>query len=63
MIVKIAIRNLLHKPLTAALCWVLLSVSVGLISLLLLLQRQFEQQFSGNISNIDMVIGAKGSPL
>ncbi|MFT4095100.1 MAG: FtsX-like permease family protein [Niabella sp.] len=63
MILKIAIRNLLHKPLTSVLCWVLLSVSVGIISLLLLLQRQFEQQFAGNIGNIDMVIGAKGSPL
>lgn len=63
MILKLAIKNLLHKPLSSLLCWVLLSVSVGIISLLLILQQQFEKQFSRNIDGIDMVIGAKGSPL
>lgn len=63
MIVKIAWRNMLHKPLSTLLSWLLLSVSVGIISLLLQLQQQLEQQFTGNIKNVDMVIGAKGSPL
>lgn len=63
MILKIAIKNLLHKSLSSLLCWVLLSVSVGIISLLLILQSQFENQFTKNIEGVDMVIGAKGSPL
>ena len=40
-----------------------ITAAVAIISLLMLLQEQFEKQFSGNIDNIDMVIGAKGSPL
>lgn len=63
MILQLAIRNLLQKPLTTLLSWVLLTVSVGIISMLLLLQEQFEKQFTGNIKDVDMVIGAKGSPL
>ncbi|MFT3948177.1 MAG: FtsX-like permease family protein [Agriterribacter sp.] len=63
MILQLAIRNLLQKPLTTLLSWVLLTVSVGIISMLLLLQEQFEKQFTGSIRDIDMVIGAKGSPL
>ncbi len=63
MILKLATRNLLQKPLTTLLSWVLLTVSVGIISMLLLLQEQLEKQLTGNIHDVDMVIGAKGSPL
>jgi putative ABC transport system permease protein len=63
MMLKLAWNNLLHKPLSALLCWILMAVSVGIISLLILLQSRFENQFSHNINGIDMVIGAKGSPL
>lgn len=63
MILKIAWKNLVHNRLSSLLSWVLLSVSVGIISLLVLMQQQLEKQFTGNIKNVDMVIGAKGSPL
>ncbi|HMR81859.1 MAG TPA: ABC transporter permease [Niabella sp.] len=63
MMLKLAWKNLLYKPLSTLLCWILLAVSVGIISLLILLQNQFENQFSRTISGIDMVMGAKGSPL
>lgn len=63
MIIKLAWKNLLDRPLSTLLSWILLSVSVGIISLLLLLQQQVEQQFSANLKKVDMVIGAKGSPL
>lgn len=63
MIAKIAWRNITHKPLNTILSLILLTAAVAIISLLMLLQEQFEKQFSGNIDNIDMVIGAKGSPL
>jgi putative ABC transport system permease protein len=63
MIIKLAIKNILHKPLHFLLGWILLTVSVGIISLLLMVQKQVEEQFSNNIKGVDMVIGAKGSPL
>ncbi|MFT3901948.1 MAG: ABC transporter permease [Niabella sp.] len=63
MMLKLAWKNLLHKPLSTLLCWTLLAVSVGTISLLIILQNRFENQFTQNISGIDMVLGAKGSPL
>lgn len=63
MIIKLAIKNILHKPLNFLLGWILLTVSVGIISLLLLVQKQIEDQFTNNIKGVDMVLGAKGSPL
>ena len=63
MIFKIAIKNILNKPLNFLLGWLLLTVSVGIISLLLLVQQQIEQQFTNDIKGVDMVLGAKGSPL
>lgn len=63
MMLKLAWKNLLHKPLSTLLCWTLLAVSVGTISLLIILQNRFERQLTHNISGIDMVLGAKGSPL
>lgn len=41
----------------------LLVLGVGIISLVLLLNRQLDEQFKRNIRGIDMVVGAKGSPL
>jgi putative ABC transport system permease protein len=63
MIFKMAWKNLLHNRLSSFLCWILLSTGVAIVSLLLLLQQQIEKQFSTSVQNIDMVLGAKGSPL
>ena len=40
-----------------------MTLGIAIISLLLLLNKQLQDQFSRNIRGIDMVIGAKGSPL
>jgi putative ABC transport system permease protein len=40
-----------------------MTFGVGVISLLLLLNNQIEQQLKANLKGIDMVVGAKGSPL
>lgn len=61
--IKLAWKNLLYKPMSSILCWVGLFVGVGIISALLIFQENFEKQFTKNIDGIDMVIGAKGSPL
>lgn len=63
MIVKIAWKNILFKPLNTILSIVLLTASVAIISLLILLQEQFENKFSKNIEGVDLVLGAQGSPL
>lgn len=63
MIVKLAWKNIWFKPLNTILSIVLLTASVAIISLLILLQEQFEKQFSSNIDGVDVVLGAQGSPL
>lgn len=63
MIAKLAWKNLWFKPLNTVLSLVLLTASVAIISLLILLQEQFEKQFSSNIDGVDLVLGAQGSPL
>jgi putative ABC transport system permease protein len=63
MILKLALRNLLYRPLSTVLSLVLLVSGVAIITLLILLERQFEKQFSSNLDSIDLVMGAQGSPL
>lgn len=60
---SIAIKNVLHRPLQTALSFILLAFGVGMISLLMLLEVQLREEFDRNIKDIDMVLGAKGSPL
>jgi len=62
-LLKLSWANLLNKPLSTLLSLLLLTLGVGLISLLLLLNTQVQEKFTNNIRNIDMVVGAKGSPL
>ena len=40
-----------------------MSLGVGIISLLILLNNEMKQQVKNNLKEIDMVVGAKGSPL
>ncbi len=62
-ILKLAIKNIRHQWLDSALSILLLSFGVGAISMLLLVEKQTTEQFNKNIKDIDMVLGAKGSPL
>jgi putative ABC transport system permease protein len=63
MITKLSWRNIWFKPLSTFLSILLLASSIAIITLLILLQKQFEEQFSSNADNIDLVLGAQGSPL
>lgn len=56
-------KNVLHRPLSTFLSVLLLSFGVGIIILLFSASRQIERQLTRNISGINMVVGAKGSPL
>ncbi|WP_116108051.1 ABC transporter permease [Lewinella sp. IMCC34191] len=62
-LLSLALRNLLYRPWTTALSLILAALGAGLISLILLLSWQLEQQFDRNLAGIDLVVGAKGSPL
>ena len=59
----IARRNLSAKPLQTALSAILLAFGVGMVSLMMLAEKQMTEQFERNIKDIDLVLGAKGSPL
>lgn len=63
MMYKLAWRNTWFKPLNTALSIILLASSVAIITVLILLEKQFEEQFSSNADDIDLVLGAQGSPL
>lgn len=58
-----AYKSLQHRSLNSFLSIILLAFSTGLVLLLLNAQERFENSFKSNIKNIDMVVGAKGSPL
>lgn len=56
-------RNLQAKPLQTALSLALLAFGVGMVSMMLLTEKQVNDAFERNIKDIDLVLGAKGSPL
>lgn len=51
------------KPLSTALNIVLLALGIAVITVLLLFNKQLEEKISTNAKGIDLVVGAKGSPL
>lgn len=62
-LLKLSWKNIVHKPSSTVLSLVLFALGTGLIALLLLINRQLEDKFEKNQAGIDLVIGAKGSPL
>lgn len=63
MLFKISWKNILDKKLNSFLCILLMTLGIAMISLLMLLGKQLQDKFAKNISGIDLVVGAKGSPL
>jgi putative ABC transport system permease protein len=51
------------KPLNTALNILLMSLGIAIITLLLLFNKQFEEKITQNTKGIDLVVGAKGSPM
>src|ERR1700754_4141002 len=51
------------RPLNTALNILLLSLGIAVITILLLFNNQLQQKISENSKGIDLVVGAKGSPL
>jgi putative ABC transport system permease protein len=64
----ISIRSLVWsylkaKPLNTALNILLLSLGISVITLIILFSNQLQQKITDNAKGIDLVVGAKGSPL
>ena len=62
-IFKLSFKNIFHKPVGTVLSIVLLTLAVGIISILIHVNASIENQMNNNLKGIDMVVGAKGSPL
>ena len=62
-IFKLSIKNIVSKPLNSVLSLALLIFGIGIISLMLQLNSLIKTQMDNNLKGIDMVVGAKGSPL
>jgi len=59
----LSLAYLRRRPLTTGLNLLLLALGVALIAFLLLLERGLENRLSRDVAGVDMVVGAKGSPL
>ena len=60
---RLSCINIIRNPFNTILSLLLMGFGIGVISLLLLLNKSVEEKLHGNLNGIDMVIGAKGSPL
>jgi putative ABC transport system permease protein len=56
-------KYLTFRPLSTGLNAILLAFGLAIITVLLLVQHQFEQKMTRDAAGIDLVVGAKGSPL
>ncbi|MBB5634277.1 putative ABC transport system permease protein [Pedobacter cryoconitis] len=60
---KISWKSLWSKPLSSALNIMLIAFGTGILTILLLASTQIGQKLDNNSKDIDLVVGAKGSPL
>lgn len=60
---KISLAYIYRRKLNTLLNMVLLGLGTGIVIVLLLFGEQFEENLHRNVQNIDVVVGAKGSPL
>ena len=62
-IVTLSYKNIIAKPLRTFLTVLILSLSIGLLLGVKQLNKVFESQLQQSLNGVDMVVGAKGSPL
>lgn len=60
---KISLSNIFNKPLYAFLSVLSLSISIGLLLGIQQLDASIQNQLENSLGDVDMVLGAKGSPL
>ncbi|MBV8657624.1 MAG: ABC transporter permease [Burkholderiales bacterium] len=62
-IVKLSLKQLAARPLTTSLNILLLAIGIGTVSVLMLFNAQLQDKLYSVGHGIDLVVGAKGSPL
>ncbi len=62
-IVYLSFKNIVSRPLSSLLSWLLLSFGVCIVVLILQLADNFRGEVTKNTAGVDLVIGSKGSPL
>lgn len=62
-IIKLSYKSIIAKPSQTFLTVLILSLSIGLLLGIKQLNKVFESQLQQSLNGVDMVIGAKGSPL
>lgn len=60
---KLSWKYLTFRPLSTGLNIFLLALGLAIITVLILIQDQFEKKMNQDAAGIDLVVGAKGSPL
>ena len=63
MLLKLAWKNIVFRPLSSGLSVLLLASSMMIIVLAFFNMQQLENKFNENANKVDLVIGAKGSRL
>ncbi len=59
----LALKSLQHKPLSTALNLMLMAIGIAMMTFVLSASRQLEDNALRDAQGIDLVVGAKGSPL
>lgn len=62
-VISLSFRYLWSRPLAAALNLLLMTLGVASITFVLLVSDQVDRAFERDLAGIDLVVGAKGSPL
>lgn len=62
-VIKISWKSIWSKPLSTALSMILIAFGTGILTILILASAQIEEKLHNNSKDIDLVVGAKGSPL
>jgi putative ABC transport system permease protein len=62
-ILKISSKNLVRNKLTTILNIILVAFGIGILTVLFLASTQINNKLENNAKDIDLVVGAKGSPL
>lgn len=60
---SLSLRYLWSRPLAAVLNLLLLTLGLASVTLVLLVSEQIERAFERDLAGIDLVVGAKGSPM
>ena len=60
---KLSLVNVIRNPVDTTVSMILMSLGVAIISMMLLISSATKKQLESNLGGVDMVIGAKGSPI